>query len=423
MVMSSQTTWLVCGASLLMIGILLCLQFLSSRDERAMLIWGTGNLVGGVGALLIGFRYVIPDVLSVIGGNTLIALAWGLLAAGYRSFNGRPVRIGWALAPAVVLVAAFLAIGALGGGASMRGLAIGVVVTAILISAVVDCALADRVDPILWRKVIIVDLAGWIVVMAVRVLGAALHPASADPAGNSLLQAATALALTMLAVANGVAVLMVSRERIDRRLTELATVDASTRVFNRHGLELRYSALVRGGRHVVVVLADVDGLKEINDRHGHAVGDEVLRIFAEVTGRQLSSSDVLGRYGGDEFCLLVVDRTVEEARALADRVRQAVSEIVVTGPDGRLVRPTVSLGVGVVRRGRSDLREAAVIADAALYQAKADGRDRTSVAHSPGPADSPPAVGPASAPPSTVITSLVEQRRVLGIEGFHTEPG
>jgi diguanylate cyclase (GGDEF)-like protein/PAS domain S-box-containing protein len=166
------------------------------------------------------------------------------------------------------------------------------------------------------------------------------------------------------------------------RLEWLSTIDDLTGLFNRR----HFSDHVRirtGGEDsaLAIAIVDVDHFKHINDEHGHQVGDAVLREVAQRLRRSLRSSDVISRWGGEEFCVLlgaVHDDNDLELRA--ERLRLAVTSTPIELAEGIRISVTVSVGVARARRGRrtDDLFGDA---DVALYDAKRAGRNRTRVAH------------------------------------------
>jgi diguanylate cyclase (GGDEF)-like protein len=159
-----------------------------------------------------------------------------------------------------------------------------------------------------------------------------------------------------------------------------ATRDGLTGLMNREEvLRLVEQRRRAGGRRAlpgVVVMADLDHFKTINDRFGHAAGDFALQSFAAALRQNVGPADLGGRWGGEEFLLHLDGATVDDARALVDRVNMALRSTV--PPEGTAL-PTVSYGLAEVRPG-DDLAAAIERADAALYAAKSDGRDRVVVA-------------------------------------------
>jgi diguanylate cyclase (GGDEF)-like protein len=165
------------------------------------------------------------------------------------------------------------------------------------------------------------------------------------------------------------------------RHRESAVLDPLTGLLNRHGLEHRFEELVHqaqaSGAPISLLVCDLDRFKEVNDTHGHAVGDGVLREIAARLRRQLRSFELMYRIGGDEFLVVLPGARLEDAKALAERLCEAT----------RLCRPhglELTLSVGVATRWGSEARLAPLFdeADRSLYRAKAEGRDRVGA---PGP--------------------------------------
>ena len=125
------------------------------------------------------------------------------------------------------------------------------------------------------------------------------------------------------------------------------------------------------------MLIDVDHFKQINDSHGHGVGDEVLRALAAAIRRNIRTHDFAGRLGGDEFAVLLPGASADDASRTADRILDAVVAMRIY--EQPLVRPTISVGVAQAMR-HADLQDWLDAADAALYRAKREGRNQVSVA-------------------------------------------
>ena len=168
--------------------------------------------------------------------------------------------------------------------------------------------------------------------------------------------------------------------RLFDEVQRLATLDGLTGTYNRrHFMDLaqrEYDNARRFGHPLTAMMLDVDHFKRINDRHGHHVGDQVLRALAERCRGALRSVDVLGRYGGEEFAIVLPGTTQHNAATvLAERIRKRVADEPIKTDDGA-VKVTVSVGVAELdaeMRGPEDLLKRA---DAALYEAKQAGRNR-----------------------------------------------
>ncbi len=162
------------------------------------------------------------------------------------------------------------------------------------------------------------------------------------------------------------------------RIQFLATRDSLTGLINRgHLTELleREAQRHRRGRtRVSIALMDLDGFKSINDQHGHACGDEVLKAFARAASSTVRVCDALGRWGGEEFLLVMPDTGLEAARAGTERVRATIEALAVQ-QDRQCVSFTLSAGVAEVI-GDESIEALVERADRALYEAKSSGRNR-----------------------------------------------
>ena len=164
--------------------------------------------------------------------------------------------------------------------------------------------------------------------------------------------------------ANQAAAAIVSAERV-RELSFLADHDPLTRLLNRRAfverLEAEVARAVRYERQFGLVVCDLDGFKSVNDRLGHAAGDDALQMFARTIEKALRKSDNAFRVGGDEFALLLAEATEDDAREVIDRIRDKM--------DGM----RASFGVASCPADASDSQTLFRLADEALYHAKRSG--------------------------------------------------
>lgn len=182
-------------------------------------------------------------------------------------------------------------------------------------------------------------------------------------------------------------VLRSSLDRLAARIADvetLATTDQLTRLINRQAclavLATEIERANRYGRPLTIALIDIDHFKHVNDTHGHAVGDEVLRQVAELLRATIRAVDTLGRYGGEEFLLVMPETEVEGGLTSAEHLRRAVARatVEVAPPAGpQAVKVTISIGVaGGTSPATLEIDRLLRDADGALYQAKGLGRDQ-----------------------------------------------
>jgi len=167
---------------------------------------------------------------------------------------------------------------------------------------------------------------------------------------------------------------IVQRQAITDELTQLAN-----RRYFMEKLDTELRRAERFDEPLALVFADLDDFKRVNDRHGHHVGDDVLRAFAEVLRGRIRAIDVAARLGGEEFAILLLETDLNGAEALAESLRSAVAALEVRVPGATPVRLTASFGVADYPQTRT-ADELLAAADLALYRAKREGKNRVSIA-------------------------------------------
>jgi diguanylate cyclase (GGDEF)-like protein len=169
-----------------------------------------------------------------------------------------------------------------------------------------------------------------------------------------------------------------ARER--EMLAEAAVIDTLTGLINRRGFDRRLAEEVsraqRYGTQLSLVMIDLDGFKEINDEHGHATGDALLRAVGVLLNSELRTADVAVRFGGDEFALMLPNTPKTDAWAVAEKVRASVGQLRVYAEGGSSVVTTASMGIASMTDRIERPSELLSAADQALYQAKRAGRNR-----------------------------------------------
>jgi two-component system cell cycle response regulator len=168
----------------------------------------------------------------------------------------------------------------------------------------------------------------------------------------------------------------------------LSVTDSLTGVANRHSLQATLAREVdrarRFRRSLSVLLLDLDHFKRVNDEHGHRRGDEVLvEVARRVGGRIRTRIDTLARYGGEEFVIVLPETAAEGAQVVADKIRRAVGSLPITSPAGPDVAMTVSVGTATFPEDGETADDLLLAADAAMYRAKEEGRDRVAAASQP----------------------------------------
>jgi diguanylate cyclase (GGDEF)-like protein len=166
-------------------------------------------------------------------------------------------------------------------------------------------------------------------------------------------------------------------------LGTLAVTDSLTGLYNRKKLDDilsdQFVRFQRNRRPFALLMLDLDDFKGINDRDGHATGDEVLVKVASILSQSVRTIDYVARYGGDEFVAILTETTMEEALEVAERIRSSVDVLIIPARN-HLISVTVSIGVAPSREGDNSPEMMLFRADHALYQAKSAGRNQVQTA-------------------------------------------
>jgi diguanylate cyclase (GGDEF)-like protein len=237
------------------------------------------------------------------------------------------------------------------------------------------CLIPDtRVDP-RWRAI---PGMGWIrsfISAPVEIHGniaGLINIISAEPGFLTPLHAERLIAFASQAA------IAIENARLFEQMRQLSITDSLTELYNRrHFFEiaiLEFERTRRYNRTLSVMMIDIDHFKNINDTHGHAVGDLALCEIVTRIKSSVRTVDIVARYGGEEFVVLMPETGVEEARQVAERIRQIVANRPIEHKDA-IILATLSLGVAEMDKNTKDLDELIKYADRALYKAKARGRN------------------------------------------------
>ena len=361
--------------SMVMGFVILMLRRHYPQSIRGMGLWGLAPLVAGSSTVLYGLDSLLPQWLVVIFGNGLLMAGCALFYFGSRRFLGLPT--GWRPWTVVGLLAVLWHAFFLQVHPDYRlRLAVFTLTLALLLSIHVGlllrrgCGFAARFTAgVLALQVLVLVFRG----VSTFWLDSADTHRFAPSTVQSIYLAAYSLSVLFVSVG----VLLMASERLRVELEHLANHDGLTGALTRRALldacTHEFGRWQRYGHGFALLMLDVDHFKQINDRHGHAGGDQVLRALVLSLARVLRAVDRLGRYGGEEFLVLMPQTSMAEACQAAERMRLAVAQRV-TAPE--LPACTVSIGVAEVRAGDTSLDAVLARADAALYQAKRLGRNR-----------------------------------------------
>ncbi|WP_354686294.1 GGDEF domain-containing protein [Cupriavidus necator] len=382
------------------------------RASEAGRLWAFGHVLVSAAGLALAVSAAGGAVhLGLFGAGGFVC-GWLIIYRGVRLYYGVPAHPGALVGAGVIVLGLMVITGSLPDGPQLALRIVYGVLALVSLATFATLARVGRGRRSIGAPLVLVaslvqlatQLAGFSHAMGVPVAGAA--PVTlffANPAGSAWVLAP--LIATLLGLFGFTVMAM---EQIVAHNESGARVDALTGLLNRGALEMSALSLVarwqRDGAPLACLVIDIDHFKQVNDTFGHHAGDAVLREVALALDNSRRASDVAGRYGGEEFCILCPHTDEHQASALASRILRKVRAIELPAGQGYA---SVSIGVAQLRGGPGSKeglwRALFADADRALYHAKEHGRDRYVLASSmPAPAAAramaTPLLGPAPDP-------------------------
>jgi len=339
--------------------------------------WWQGNIAVALSLMLFGLRGQASDLLSIVAANALLLWGTAQFYAGLLVFCER--RPHWrALACAIAVVMAGVMFWRYGtDDFNLRVMLVSGLQAALSLHAgVVLLRERQRNAPSQYAAALFALFFGTAYALrAILSANAALGSAHGAEApglhiGFMLLGPLAMPAMTMCTV-------LMIHDRLVRRLEDAANTDFLTGALSRQAFEREAGhqlSVARRGGPLCLLMIDIDHFKRVNDNFGHAAGDTVLQRFARLARAQTRPSDRVGRLGGEEFAVLLPGTRASEAGHIAERIRAHAEADCASGACGE-IRFTISTGLAAWKPGES-LAELAARADAALYHAKRQGRNR-----------------------------------------------
>jgi diguanylate cyclase (GGDEF)-like protein len=381
----------------------LLLLFVWSQDRvRALAWWGTAYLAGGLSVVVWSIEDTITPPLPAGIAIALLFFACGMMWNAARLMRGRPILWGGMSAGAAIWLLACMSPDFVQWGAGRIVLGCLTVATYAFLTAAELRRERRKILIRQWPALFAPALHGAVFLLPLPL--AFLVPAERGVVSLASGWIAVFLIEAMLyVVGTAFVVLVLAKEEAARTHKTAASTDELTGLLNRRGVLAAAQRLIERSADrqepVSVLMFDLDHFKSINDRFGHRVGDETLRLFAAVATAQLRASDLIGRFGGEEF-LAILPGTLAETEIAAERVRLAfqVAARTVAGCD---VGGTISIGAAC-GGSNADMTSLLIRSDAALYRAKAAGRNRLEIAREDIPTifTTAPSAGRVEGPPA-----------------------
>ncbi|HUH38861.1 MAG TPA: GGDEF domain-containing protein [Spongiibacteraceae bacterium] len=343
---------------------------------------GVGYFLVGGGCVLLSLRHVIYDFASIVLSNTALAMGIILIYRGLFDFLGISLRLERWLSPTlVVLLAAVLYFYTFHiPDVNLRIQALSFVIAA---ACFIGASGLLQHGEIRNRTVAKMLIAMFFLVGAFFVfrLICSFYQIPPDDFMNSgLLSALAIIAGMFLVILSSFATIWMASDKLQDELLEIARIDPLTGIYNRRAFDeccnTEFSRALRSGTSFAIIMSDIDHFKKVNDQYGHHIGDEVLKRFSAILKDRVRQHDVVARFGGEEFTVLLPDKNTEQGIQVAEQLRAITAATQITIDSEISLTISASFGVAHYCAGDSGWSSVLQRADNALYAAKKQERNR-----------------------------------------------
>lgn len=388
MILDVRTLAVLSALMPFVLGLIMFIYLRERRTYGGFGRWVLANFVFGMGYFFISLRGIVPDLFSIVLGNAATVYAEILIYEGIRLFYGRPAFSKWNSFVFVIYLIFHTYFIYLDPNINARIVVISIALFILIIRSGVTLFNSPLLE--LRRTA---SSAGTIFLLTsllplARAIYAILQPHPidlfADPmsAWFAMFAFFSILAWTFYFFLINTARLEIDLEVARLELMQLAMTDPLTGLFNRRHFferaEIEFQRAKRHEHNISFLLMDIDGFKAINDKYGHDAGDAVMQHLSSILPGEVRVFDLVARFGGDEFIVMLVNVHEEFAYEVAERIRATVADTPVVF-DSQRFDIRLSLGIASYNARDEDLKSILKRADIALYDAKQQGRNRVHV--------------------------------------------
>lgn len=374
-----HTPTLLLVNTLLFVTLALSLGLVARRDRSDGLFhWGAGLWVHSAAYVLFALRGTISDWASVVLANGMLAATFALMLEGLRRFYQQPPRRWLDWSPVAVVLLGFAVLlhdiqARVAFGAVALGFQLALVIGLL--------ARRWKTTPGRGKHFVVAAFAAFGLMLLGRLAVALLGRMDiASITDSNSVQAATFVLASVTMVLASFGMVVMTRDQADGRNLALALQDELTTLHNRRYVQQTLAQHIAQARRLQrplsLLMLDIDHFKRVNDSHGHLSGDKVLQEVAACIVERVRAQDTVGRWGGEEFVVILPDTDVAGARTLAEQLRVAVERRRFTALDGQALALTISIGLHALSGDGEDNEDMVGAADRALYLAKENGRNR-----------------------------------------------
>lgn len=360
-------------------GILVISYTTKHKKSKAVNVFLLSKLFQSAAWIMLGLRVITPSMVLKIAGNSILFIGAALeliaLLILKNSCTKTPKMAYAGLL--IVCIIVFILVVAFDTTESTR-IAFASMIAAALMAFPVYMLYADKKSSLL-QKVIATFYGVTILFLLCRAYAALTSDIDMNLSSTNIFNTWLFLLLYLVMLAGSVGFILLDKEKMDLEMFRAASFDDLTNILNRRTFILRskevISLFARRQKQISYLLIDIDDFKKINDEHGHYVGDIVLIDFADTIKKLLRNYDLFGRYGGEEFAVLLPGTDEEESIEIAERLRKAIENSSVNADPE--IKYTVSIGAATITPDReTNIDILYKLSDNALYLAKMQGKNR-----------------------------------------------
>jgi len=382
-----RTLFISAAVVALLMGVIVLAFGGQAGAKAALRSWGWSLLALMTGFTVIGLQESLNRTFANVVGNTLLTMAGVLLVNTAKRMRGlAEPRLPWLLVPLIAVVSLVWTV--VWDVFKVRSVLTTALIAGLLFWAAYIVGRDPPLDARRAHRIAAMTIGGYAAVLAIRSVLTLYREQRAGILQPTAYDVLSLLAFQAFAVSATLGLMWIEIQRLEGELKRLAAHDSLTGLLTRRAFldqfERDVSRSRRSGEPFALALLDLDHFKQLNDGHGHPFGDEILRRTAQRPTFGVRTHDVLGRYGGEEFALLMPGLDKEAGVRAAERVRGYVEALELEHDDVWL-RLTISAGVAAFPQDGADWESLLTAADVALYEAKASGRNCVVPARSPAP--------------------------------------
>ena len=383
--LDNHTQIIVQMAVSLMLTVVMLVAYRTEKTYPGFGRWTVSKIPHAFGWFFIIMRGVFPDWLSILVANFLLFLSTLLLYEGILQFRDKPHRDKFHYALAVLLIGANAYFTWVEPNVNARILVITVCLVIVIGRSAFQLLykVPGELQSNYWFTAAIFGF--FEIVLLLRIFTAYTLPKLSNPFVVDIWQSILYMGTIVMPIGWTFGFFMMTNARLNRELKgkemelrQMATTDALTGALNRRvfleRIEIECSRANRSKTPMVLLVIDIDYFKKFNDTYGHQGGDDLLRALVKTCHANLRATDLLVRWGGEEFVVLLPNTDGNNGQLAAEKLRFAVEELSVE-IDSRFAQTTISIGGAVWYPSASEWRETLKFADDALYRAKNSGRN------------------------------------------------